>query len=411
MPPPSNPQLCLPLSRNNASEGIDEAPLQSGSFWAQPPMALDPEDLAALLALVEVPGMGPRTLQKLLNTSASIQALWEETTPALLKAVRAETEVQTAWQMLHHSVQPMKRLAAYQAAGIHLLHWGHPQYPLLLRQIHNPPVLLFVRGNPAVLSGKTLGVVGTRRASEYGYQVTGRLVQQLAPAGVCIVSGLALGVDAMAHRVALEVDLPTVAVLGCGIDQVYPEQHQDLATGIIATGGAVVSEYPFEVTPDRFRFPQRNRIIAGLSHGVLVVEAPIKSGALITAKLAMDENRTVFAVPGNVASPNTEGPHQLLRQGAVLVTEARHILEELKWEPEAAPRRPLSQGSSEPSPLGPGLTAQLAEVLEKIPFDPTPIAKLQQHSGLEAAQLSQRLTLLELEGLIKVLSGAQVCRL
>lgn len=299
-------------------------------------------------------------------------------------------------------------LAPYEEKGIHLIPLTADTYPPMLRQIHDPPVLLFVQGNPRALVGKTLAFVGTRRVSEYGKKVTDHLIQGLKGTGLCVVSGLAQGVDGLAHQAALKYQLPTVAVFGCGLDVIYPRNHKDLARAIVETGGALVSEYPLGTPPTQFTFPQRNRIVAGLSYGVVVVEGNIKSGSLITARLALEENRQVYTVPGNLFSPGSEGPHHLLKQGAVPVTEGPEILEDLNWiKPPETNSADITTSSRE---IEASLSEPERKTLACIGYDPTAIEHVQQKSGFSAPQVAQALTMLELNGLVVMLPGAKVCR-
>ncbi|MDH3392718.1 MAG: DNA-processing protein DprA, partial [Desulfobulbaceae bacterium] len=212
--------------------------------------------------------------------------------------------------------------------GQTLLCWDDPEYPARLRTIHDPPVLLYLKGSPQVVNSAGIAVVGARAASTYGLQMAERFSKDLASRGLTIISGLALGIDSTAHTGALAVKGTTVAVLGCGIDIVYPARNRKLFDKISETG-AIVSEYPPGTPPDGFRFPARNRIISGLSLGVLVVEAAKRSGSLITAHLALEQGREVFAMPGRVDSGKSEGSHRLLQEGAKLVHSVTDILEEL----------------------------------------------------------------------------------
>ena len=206
-----------------------------------------------------------------------------------------------------------------------------PAYPALLKEINDPPFVLFIRGKLPNTNSPTLGVVGTRKLTPYGKSACQEIVGPLVNQGIVIVSGLALGIDGVAHQVAVDNNSPTIAVLGGGVDKktVSPPSHRDLAEKIITTGGAVISEYPPGFTPTVYSFPARNRIIAGLSLGTLVIEAAEKSGALITAKCALDYNRDVFAVPHTITSPTGIGPNNLIKMGAKVVTKASDIIESL----------------------------------------------------------------------------------
>lgn len=204
-------------------------------------------------------------------------------------------------------------------------------YPCLLKEIYDPPQQLYYLGELKAREKFPLAVVGTRKISFYGKKATERLVNGLCQAGLTIVSGLALGVDGLAHQIALENGTRTIAVLGSGLDTVYPPDHKKLAKRIIDTGGALVSEYPPKTKPSKLTFPARNRIVAGMSLGVLVIEAPIKSGAMITARLALDQGREVFAVPGDIYSENSQGCNLLIKKGAKPVTKIEDILESFNY--------------------------------------------------------------------------------
>ncbi|MBX8513611.1 DNA-processing protein DprA, partial [Pseudomonas cichorii] len=235
----------------------------------------------------------------------------------------------------------------------HLLMWDDPGYPALLAEIADPPPLLFIAGNPSILERPQLGMVGSRRASKPGMDTAAAFARSLAGAGFVITSGLALGIDGAAHQGALDVGGATIGVLGTGLEKLYPQRHRQLAAQMIAQGSAVVSEFPLDAGPQASNFPRRNRIISGLSLGVLVVEASVASGSLITARLAAEQGREVYAIPGSIHHPGARGCHQLIRDGAVLVETVDHILEALQhWHrlaPEAS--KPEQPASSSKHPL------------------------------------------------------------
>ena len=224
-----------------------------------------------------------------------------------------------------------RELEALQARGFEALAWTDPRYPRLLRRIHDPPFVLVERGSLAPEDGLAIAVVGSRRATRYGLELARRLSRELASRGLVVVSGLARGIDASAHRGALEAGGRTIAVLGSGLARLYPSEHRELAERV-ADRGAVVSELPMDAPPLPGHFPRRNRLITGMTLGTLVVEAAAKSGSLVSARLAMEQDRDVFAVPGPALAPNSEGVHALIRDGAKLVTAAEHVVEELRPE-------------------------------------------------------------------------------
>jgi len=286
--------------------------------------------------------------------------------------------------------------AAYRVGlgerGFRFLPRSDDRYPPQLRAIHDPPAGLFVRGaaNVELLARPAVAVVGARACSSYGKQVARMLGRELAAAGVVVVSGMARGIDGEAHRGALEAGEKTVAVLGCGVDRDYPAAHRSLAREI-AEAGLIVSEYAPGVDPMPWRFPARNRIIAGLTHATVVVEARERSGALITADLALEEGREVFAVPGEITSRLSAGSNQLLRLGAAPATSAADVLESFGLEPAVAPLPELG-------PAGEGVLARLRD-------SPATADELAHVSGVAAAELAVVLTELELAGVVAEAEG------
>lgn len=280
------------------------------------------------------------------------------------------------------------------------------RYPALLRETADPPPLLYVRGELTSRDELAVAVVGTRKRTSYGEMVVERLCGELVRRGFTIVSGLAVGIDADAHTAALEAGGRTIAVLACGIDVDYPQTNSRLRARIVESG-AVVTELAPGTPPTRDRFPQRNRILSGLALGTVVVEAPSKSGALITARLAAEEGREVFAVPGNITSPVSRGCHELLREGAVLVESAEDIVEGLgimleavpEREPEQERRRKLAE-----------LPADQRQVLEALSHQPRNIDEVSVECDLPAAQVSAALMMLEVKGLVRRFPGNQFVR-
>jgi DNA processing protein len=271
---------------------------------------------------------------------------------------------------------------------------GAPEYPPILARIHDPPFLLWVKGNLAVLPGPAVAVVGSRSATEYGLEVARRLGNDLAASGVVVVSGLARGIDAAAHRGALDAGGPTVAVLGSGVDVIYPPEHRRLA-GEVETGGAIASELAPGTGPRRSQFPARNRLISGLSLAVVVIEAPERSGSLITARFALDQGRDVLAVPGSVLTGTHRGSHALLRDGAKLVESVDDILEEI-GVPAAPPRGTAPEADPPVSWPADGSLVRLMRPGEA--YDPDTLAE---RSGLDAGAVLRRLTELELAGFVR----------
>ena len=288
----------------------------------------------------------------------------------------------------------------------HLLPITDPAYPPLLREIPDAPPLLFVRGDPAVLCAAQLAVVGSRNPSHGGCDNARAFGEHLTHAGLCITSGLALGIDACAHEAALNAGGKTVAVAATGLDRVYPAAHRELAHRIAAQG-ALVSEFALGSPPRREHFPRRNRLISGLSLGVLVVEAALKSGSLITARLAAEQGREVFAIPGSIHSPLSRGCHALIRQGAKLVETAQDVIEELGALAQFVATPVVTSAPQFVAPLDPAQQA----LLDLIGHDPVEIDTLIVRSGLTAGALSSMLLHMELRGLIEARPGGRVQRI
>lgn len=278
-------------------------------------------------------------------------------------------------------------------------------FPALLAAIADPPDALYVDGDPAALHLPCLAIIGSRNPTAGGARNAFEFARYLGQNGFCIVSGLAAGIDAAAHRGALAAGAPTVAFLGHGIDTVYPAQHRELAAAI-ARQGALVSEFPFGTPPMRQLFPQRNRLISGLSLGTVVVEAARQSGSLITARLAGEQGREVFALPGSIHNPMARGCHRLIREGAKLVESAEDIVNELG--PLAGHVLQFSEESSQsPSARVPGDDAEYRKLREHLGFDPVSVDELASRSGLTIEQVSSMLLILELDGKVEKLSGGR----
>lgn len=285
------------------------------------------EDIHFWLGLVHIEGLGTRGAHKLLGHFGSAQAVYMASLTEL-EAAGIPAHVAQALFAQRGLAQAEKDVENSRKLGCQLLSFGSHTYPPLLRQIPDPPLVLYVRGDVSILSRYAVAVVGTRRPSAYGQSVAHRLARDLADRQMVITSGLARGIDSCAHRGALEAQSGrTVAVLGSGADVIYPRENRKIAEKIIETG-ALISEFPLGTGPTPENFPIRNRIISGLSLGVLVVEASEYSGSLITARLAAEQNREVFAVPGNITSPQSFGPNHLIKQGAKLVDQWMDIVEE-----------------------------------------------------------------------------------
>lgn len=288
---------------------------------------LSAEDQLHWLALIMVPGLGPRRTVPLLGQFRSIQAIFRASRSELLAAGLPGGAAQTIASgcTFEEAADQQQRALA---AGVEMIVYHDPLYPPYLKEIYDPPVVLFAKGRLDLLGRTSLGIVGTRRPTPYGLAATERLGSELAATGLVIVSGLARGIDTAAHRAALSVGGDTVAVFGSGIDHIYPAENRRLADEI-ATKGLLLTEYPMGAPGHPQNFPQRNRIISGVSVGVLVVEGAQYSGSAITAQLALEQGRDVFAVPGNITSKLSWAPNLLIKQGAKLVQSAEDVLSEL----------------------------------------------------------------------------------
>ena len=357
---------------------------------------ISPAELEARLRLHCLPELGPRRFRRLLEAFGS--------------AASAISAPAAAWRSLglpaacaepRRSADVRERAAAalrwLEQPGQHALMWDDPLYPGLLGELHDAPPLLFVAGDTTLLERPQLALVGSRRASKPGLDTARAFARSLAGGGFVITSGLALGIDGAAHSGALDVGGATVAVLGTGLERIYPQRHVGLAERIRQEGGALVSELPLDSAPQASNFPRRNRIISGLAVGVLVVEASPSSGSLITARLAAEQGREVYAIPGSIHHPGARGCHQLIREGAVLVESVEDILQALRgWQRQA------------PSAVAGGNEHPLLQQLRAAPQTSEGLALA---CGMELGATLVALTELELEGLVACEGGRWVHRL
>jgi DNA processing protein len=365
----------------------------------------DPRLLAALrLALVD--GVGPRIRQALLERFETPEAVFAAPQAELMEVEGVGPKIAAAIVAARHSGYAEKELARCRELGIELILRDEPDYPPALGRICDPPGVLFCRGKLEPRDELAVAIVGSRRCTVYGRQQAERLAGALARAGVTIISGLARGIDAAAHRGALEAQGRTIAVLGTGLAKIYPPEHADLANAI-ADRGAVLAEVPLDTAPLPGLFPQRNRIIAGLSIGVVVVEASRNSGAMHTVRHALEQGREVFAVPGRIDSLASEGCHDMLREGATLVRHADDILQGLG--PLAAPV--LSGGDQAVhSARELLLDDQERRILNLVTLDPVHVDEILREAGIEPSRALATLTVLEMRRLVRRLPGSQFCR-
>jgi DNA processing protein len=360
------------------------------------------------LLLHSRPEVGLGVIEPLLARFSSVQDFWNASPETI--AVPASQSVNGKLRELCRQADSGEAWLKAQrwqeqlaAADINMLCAEDPDYPELLRQLPDRPGAIYVRGSASILALPQIAVVGSRNAGRSGLQLAASFSRELAAAGFTISSGLALGIDGEAHRAALAVGGTTVAVMGSGVDRIYPLRHATLAAEIIQQG-ALLSEFPLATAPLPRNFPMRNRILAGMCLGTLVVEAAARSGSLITARLALDYNREVFAVPGSIHNPNSKGCHQLIRNGAKLVETTQHIVEELGALLQLlANRIPVASSATTGQA---DLEPHLATLLEAVDYEPTGFDALIQRSGIASANLSGYLLELELAGWLESCAGA-----
>ncbi|HUY36684.1 MAG TPA: DNA-processing protein DprA [Pirellulales bacterium] len=363
-------------------------------------------DLSDTLLLSLVPGVGPRLQRALLDRFGTPTSVLNAAPSELRGVERIGPKVAAAIIAARREIDVAAELQRCRDHGVTVLTLSHPAYPRMLREIHDPPAVVFMLGTLLPNDALAIAVVGSRHATHYGLAQAERLAASLARAGLTIVSGLARGIDAAAHRGALAAGGRTLAVLGSGLRNIYPPEHKELA-GDVAAQGALLSEAPLMAAPVSGMFPQRNRLISGLSLGVVVVEAAVRSGALITARHAMEQGREVFAVPGRVDSRASHGCHRLIRDGAKLVETADDVLDELGPLVEAAPR---GDGTSIHHPAELLLNDLERQVLSAVPTEPTSIDEVIVTCRLPASQVLATLSVLEIRRLVRRLGGGTVAR-
>lgn len=364
------------------------------------------DTLIESLRLAMVSGVGPLMRRALLARFGSAEAVFRARPDELRAVPGVGPKLLGRIVAAPHELDPEGEIALCRKHHVDILTETDPGYPRALAEIHDPPGVLFVRGSLAPQDALAVAIVGTRHASRYGLEQAERLAGSLARAGLTIVSGLARGVDAAAHRGALAAGGRTIAVLGSGVLNIYPPEHGELAKAIIAQG-AVLGELPPRRPPIGGAFPQRNRIISGLSLGAIIVEAADRSGALITARLASEQGREVFAVPGPVGLPGSRGCHRLIRDGAKLVESADDVLEELGPLVEAASR---DDGRVVHHPAELLLSEPEQTVLAAIDGRPTAIDHVIDATGMAAPCVLATLSVLEMRRLVRRLSGSTVVR-
>ena len=365
------------------------------------------EEYFAALRLAFVPGVGPRMHKELISAFGSPAAVLSAPPSDLLGVPGVGPKLMRRIVNSRQNIDVEREIAVCESNSISILVESEAEYPRLLREIPDPPGVLFVLGELLPVDAMAIAIVGTRHATQYGKKQAHRLASGLARAGMTIVSGMARGVDAAAHRGALEAGGRTIAVTASGVLNIYPPEHKELAYEI-SSNGALVSENCAHAPPKSAMFPQRNRIITGLSLGVIVVEAADRSGALISAWHAMDQNREVFAVPGRIDSRASRGCHAILREGAKLVESPDDVLEELGPLIEAAPTR---DGREIHRPAELQLSEQQQHILDAVQPDPTLIEQVVVQSGLPIQRVLSTISVLETKHLIRRVSGNSVVRM
>ncbi len=358
----------------------------------------------AYVALNMMEGVGPVTIRALTQALGSAVAIFDATASALRDVPGAQAAAVNRLITQRESINAAAECARAERMGINLLTLADDDYPALLRKIYDPPLALYVRGSLRKADSQSMAVVGTRQATHYGRETADLLAYQLAKAGFTVTSGLARGIDTAAHRGALKAGGRTIAVLGSGMNRLYPPENAKLADEIAAQG-AVISEFPLEREPDKTTFPIRNRIVSGLSMGVLVVEAAPGSGAMHTANAAVDQGRLVFAVPGRIDTPAARGPHRLIKSGARLVESIEDIFQEFEFLfPEA--QQTMKEAVKPAAPVN--LTPEEARIVEILGQGETDSDALTRATGLTAARIGALLVGLQMKRVVRMLPGRRL---
>lgn len=361
-------------------------------------------DLRDWLRLCLIPGIGPERQRDLLANFGLPERIFAAGQFALAKVLGER--LAEILKTHDNAAQVDQALAWADEPGNTILTLADASYPQALLQIPDPPSLIYVKGHIELLNAPALAIVGARNATPQGEENARAFAHSLAEAGLSIISGMALGVDAAAHRGALKARASTIAVVGTGADRIYPARNAGLARQI-AESGVILSEFPLGTPPAAYNFPRRNRMISGLGRGVLVVEAAVDSGSLITARMAAEQGREVFAIPGSIHSPLSRGCHRLIKQGAKLVESAQDVLEDLHWAPSVGV---VAASATVPAVDVPE-DAAAAEIMACMGFDPVEPDQLIARMGLTAESLFAILTVLELEGRVARLPGGRFQRI
>lgn len=352
------------------------------------------------LAINKIENVGPVTIKKLWEHYGSIEHAWGARAEDIFQIEGINKNAANAFIQNRDKIDLDQELEFIQKNDIKVLTLEDDNYPAALKNIYAPPPVIYIKGNLLKSDEKAISIVGTRKASHYGKEIARKLAYELAALGITIVSGMATGIDAAAHNGALEAGGRTLAVFGCGVDVIYPSINKQLAEKI-ETSGALVSEFPMGADPDKGSFPRRNRVIAGLSMGTIVIEGHYTSGAMITAKYALDQGREVFAVPGNVELDQSKGPHWLIKNGAKLVESVDDVLEEFNMtrpgtRPEAIGTRQRDYSD---------LSDDEKKIVEALSLDPKHIDRISIDTSLAIPQVSSLLMMLEVKKVVRQLPG------
>ncbi|MDO8668913.1 MAG: DNA-processing protein DprA [Candidatus Buchananbacteria bacterium] len=353
------------------------------------------------VAYSRIQKIGPVNFKKLIDFFSDLKMAWQASQKQLISAGLDEN-LASEIIIQRQEINPEEEMALMARENVQAVILTDDNYPSNLKEIFNPPPVLYYRGSIDFLKNTCLAVVGTRKFSSYGQQATAEIVSQLAKSGLTIISGLAFGIDAMAHKACLEAGGKTIAILGSGPDKqcVFPSSNRYIADKIINAGGGLIAEYPIGTYPTKYTFPMRNRIISGLSKAVLIIEAPKSSGSLITARYGLDQNRDIFALPGSIYSANSQGTNNLIKEGAKLITSADDILQELNIQTvfEKLKSQPQIDNNEEKI------------VLDLLSKEPMHIDKIKKMSKLNINVLLSTLTIMEIKSLIKDLGGKNYIR-
>ncbi len=360
-------------------------------------------DRELLVGLNMIPQLTPKRTKRLFARFDTFQAIWDAPRSAFA-SMFGSAVVGEAIASARSEAAIDEELARAEELGIQIVTLVDEEYPVLLREIDDPPMVLYARGALPIDPARSIAIVGTRRGTRYGKMVAGRFASRLAMKGITVISGLAAGIDTAAHQGALDVGGRTVAVCGCGLDYPYPKRNQPMLAQLVKDGAAL-SEYPLGTRPAKWTFPQRNRILAGLSRGVIVVQAPERSGSLITARLALEQGREVFAVPGNITTITSAGTNQLIKDGAKLVETIEDVLIEFPdlWKQQ----KPAAEPTEEE---GPKLAERERLVYDLIGLEPVHVDDIIARADLSPTEASHVLLLLQLEDLIDEVEGGRFIR-